>query len=516
MLTPALLALALGACTHAAPFASDAAPIPLVPDLGTWHHAIATKSKESQAYFDQGLRLHYAFHAEAAYRSFAEAARRDPTCALCRWGMALALGPSLNTPADPSRAQETQQHLAAAAALATTPAERDLVEATRTARLDGLTKKYPKDPDVLALAAEAEMNRTPWDFWTADRLHDNARQALAWVDAAIAAAPGHPGAHHFRIHLLEGGPHPEQALPDAQLLPSLMPGAGHLVHMPAHVFIRTGDYAAASAANERAVAVDQQSPLVQPESLYGTMYAAHNLQFLWYSALMEGRAKASLQAARAIQAMFPEAKVKALGEGAQGMDLMLALPLYTLVRFEKWKELLEEPAPPAAFAYETAMWRWARAWALAATGRLAEAQQAHAQFVAFVQTVPADVRVSPTYSARQLLAVATLLGEGMLQQRAGHLAEAAAALALAREAEDALGYDEPPAWWLSSREQQGRLALLRGDPAGAAAFFREDLARRPENGFALKGLVQALQAEKKGKEAAAVEARWKKAWARAD
>lgn len=524
-------ALLLAAPAHAQTCAlhgtapSGAKPM-LLPGLGHLHHAI-TATPAAQKWFDQGLRLTYAFNHDEAIRSFQEAARVDPACAMCRWGVALALGPNINLPmsAD-ARAQAAAAVKQAEALVAkgssterayvvalsrrysgTPSADADYAQAMRA-----LAEANPEDPDAQALFAEALMDLHPWDLWTKDGgLVPDAAEAERALRRALKLDPDHPGAHHFLIHVLEGSAHPEQALPSAQKLPRLMPGAGHVVHMPAHIFLRLGRYAEASAANEAAIKVDEKY-LAQTgaQGTYAAMYVAHNFAFLWFSALMEGNKERALTAARALVAHLPLQEIRAMKQQSPAVDFMLAAPLLVMVSFSEWTAILAEPPPPPDLTYLTGLWHFARALARAGTGDHAAAKQEQALFAAFVAAVPATDALGPTNPARDVLAVAQAQLQGDLARRAGDRDAAEAALRRAVALQDALHYDEPPPWPLFARIDLGAVLLEEHDFRGAAAVAREELARHPESPVALLGLSVAAHALG-DKDADAIDRRLKKA-----
>jgi tetratricopeptide (TPR) repeat protein len=511
---------------HVAP--SRAAAPPLFDDLGSWHHAVRTASPEAQKYFDQGLRLMFAFNHEEGIKAFQQAAVIDPRCSMCLWGWAVALGPNINLPTDAEREKTAWDLVARARAVSPQGSEKDYVEAVakRYANppgadrkaldqayadaMRGLSRKHPDDLDAAVLFAESMMDLRPWDLWTKDgRMQPGTDEILMTLESVLAREPRHPGANHFYIHATEASPHPEKALAAAGRLPSLMPGAGHIVHMPAHTYVRTGRYEAAAAANRRAIAVDKKYLAQSPaQGIYAMMYVTHNYQFLWAAASLEGRSAEAIQAARDVAARLPAEMVRGMEKDLPGIDYMLAPPLFALVRFGRWQEALAEPRPPADFRYLVAVWHFARGMALAALGRGGEARQEHSQLVTFSETLPKDAMLGPLNSAQVVFAVAAPLLAGEIELRSGRAAHAIPLLRQAVKAEDALNYDEPPPWPQPARLSLGEALLEAGKPAEAAQVFREDLQRYPENGWALFGLVQAGDAQAKE--------RFVRAWSHAD
>ena len=520
-----------------AAFASDSTPAapPLLKGLGHWHHAISTRDPVVQRHFDQGLRWVYAFNHDEAVRDFQFAAARDPHCAMCWWGVALALGPNINMPdVAPDQERQALEAIARARAIpGVPPKEKAYVEAVaqrfapppndRTAlnrayakAMEELAKAQPKDADAQVLAAEAKMDLHPWRLWSADGQPGLDTEAVVDALAAVLQAhPDHPGANHFFIHALEASPHPERALPEAKRLPTLMPAAGHIVHMPAHIYMRTGQYDLAVKANEQAIQVDRAYlARKHPEGMYPMMYVAHNFSFLWAAASMEGSWKKASGAAEALSARFPPDTMAMLLKMMPGMDFFVAPTVMVRIRFGKWDELLALPDPGASEPYLQAMWRYGRAVAFAAKGQKAQAEAEQKVFNGFVEAIPQDMALGPLNSARAVMAVAKASLDGELLLRRGEVAQAIPAFERAVKAQDALSYDEPPPWFLSPRQELGFALLKAARPADAEAVYREDLKRFRENGWSLFGLRAALAAQKKP--TAKVARRFRKAWAHAD
>jgi tetratricopeptide (TPR) repeat protein len=532
-----LLPLVLWACASAVaePPATDAASPTLFDNLGDYHRPISSKSKKAQAYFDQGLRLLYAFNHEEAQASFEEAARLDPACAICFWGAALTLGPNINLPALPERAQAawTLLQKARARAAAATPVERALIaalarryahppptelvaqQALDTAYANAMrdvARRFPSDADVATLFAEAMMDLRPWQLWTpAGEPQPGTKEILASLERVLRSHPDHPGANHYFIHATEASPHPELALPSAARLPSLVPGAGHLVHMPSHVYIRTGQYAAGSEANRRAIAADAAYAASHHDRpIYG-MYVAHNFQFLWATTMMEGRSAECLQAARDMLARVPAEMFKEM----QGFEYLLAYPAVALTRFGRWKEVLLEPMPAPDFPTAQGLVHQARGLAQVRTGNLPAAAAELSALDAIRQRTPATAKVAMN-SAQDVLAIAAGVLAAELALARGDREAALRQLERAAQAEDALSYDEPPDWGFPVRHQLGAALLAAGHPVQAEAVYRADLQRHPNNGWALFGLAKSLQAQGKAAEAAEARQAFDVAWKRAD
>lgn len=513
--------------------ASPPTPPPaLATNLGSYHRPISSTSEQAQAYFDQGLRLLYAFNHEEAQLAFEEATRRDSTCAICYWGAALALGPNINLPAIPERAEAAWGLLqkAQAAARTASPVERALIRAltkrythpppTEPARQNALdaayanamrevVKRFPDDPDVATLFAEAMMDLRPWDFWKSDGSpQPGTEEIVATLQGVLRAHPDHPGANHYFIHAVEASAHPEQAVASAEKLKTLEPGAGHLVHMPSHIYMRTGQYAEGSEANRKAIAVDAASTHDHP--IYA-MYIAHNFQFLWATTLMEGRSAESRQAARDMLLRVPTDMFKAM----PGFDYLLAYPVMGLARFGRWQELLNEPAPPADFPTAQALWHAARGLALVKMGDGPGATRELAEVEAIRRRTPPEAKVAMN-SARAVLSIAADVLAAELAMARGDRATALARFEHGVAAEDALSYDEPPDWGLPVRHQLGAALLAAGQPTQAEDVYRADLKRHPHNGWALFGLAQSLEAQGKTTQAAEARRDFEEAWKRAD
>jgi tetratricopeptide (TPR) repeat protein len=505
----------------------------LFDDLGT-HHRTVTASPEAAPYFDQGLRLVYGFNHDEAVRSFARSAQIDPSCAMCFWGAALAMGPNYNVPMLPDRAQAAWDALQRAVELApkTTPVEQALISALtkryksaqpldppamaplNAAYADAMrdvAKRYPEDDDVQVLFAESLMDVNPWKLWSLDgQPAPGTEEIIAALEKVLTRAPGHPGANHYCIHAIEASPRPDRALPCAERLVGLMPGAGHMVHMPAHIYQRIGRYADASAANEKAAQVDLAYMKKTRPPGYYPMYLGHNYGFLSFSSSMEGRSADSLAAARNAAKAIPPAMVDMM----PGMDFFISEPLLAMVRFGKWDDLLAEPRPEAKYKTMTAFWLHGHGMALAAKGKLADARKDLAELQKLADTAPADLTAGNN-QAKDVFVLAAKI----LEARIATLDKQKNALDLWAEAvakADKLAYSEPDDWFYSVRHYAGAAQLAAKKPKEAEATYREDLKRHPRNGWALFGLYKSLEAQHKGKEAKAAKADFDAAWAKAD
>ncbi|XXX80590.1 hypothetical protein WMF30_17695 [Sorangium sp. So ce134] len=510
----------------------DAERVPLFEGIGALHHPVTTSSALAQRYFDQGLRLVYAFNHDEARRAFEEAARLDPGLAMARWGIALTLGPNINLPADPARERAAFEAVEQARALAASASarERAYVEALaeRYAATPGgdraaldrayasamreLARRFPDDLDAGALFAEALMDLRPWDLWTLDgRPQPDTEEIVATLEGVLRRDPEHVGANHYYIHAVEASRAPERALPSAERLGELAPRAGHLVHMPSHIFLRVGRYADASDANERAVLVDRQYIREQrPEGIYPMMYFPHNLHFLSVSASMEGRSAVAERAARELGDAVSDDDVRHMPM----LEMFRPALLFALVRFGRWEDVLAEPAPPSEQRYATGIWRYARGLALASTGRPDDAaREAAALRAAFAES--AGVTIGKN-RAQDLLEIASLVLESQIASERGQTGAAVRMLQAAVRVEDTLRYFEPPDWPEPVRHTLGAALLKSGRPRDAEAAYREDLARNPDNGWSLRGLEQSLRAQGREEEAAAAHERFALAFARAD
>jgi tetratricopeptide (TPR) repeat protein len=505
----------------------------LLPGLGEHRRDVTIRSLEAQAYFDQGLALTYGFNHDEAARSYARAAELDPKCAMCFWGVALTLGPNYNMPMLPERSRAAFEALSRAKALAP---EATLVEA---ALIGALAKRYPgpqylspaemqpytvayaeamrevaaahpDDLDVQVLAAEALMDVNPWKLWTPEGTPaPGTLEIVNTLELVLAQAPEHPGANHYYIHAIEASPHPERALQSADLLGELAPGAGHLVHMPAHIYQRVGRYDDAVESNREAIAADQlYLERMKPPGYYG-FYVAHNYGFLAYAASMEGRSTESLEAARYATEHMPRDMVC----GMPGMDFFWSEPLLVMVRFGRWDEALAEPRPEDHHQTLVALWHHARGMALAARGELDGARAEAAGIRGIMRKIPED-QLAGLNSGRMVLELAAQVVEA----RAAEVAQSPDAIARWQQAvalQDRLAYNEPADWFYPVRHYLGAALLDAGRARDAEAVLREDLRRNPNNGWALYGLWRA-QTMQQAPEAAETLARFRTAWTRSD
>lgn len=500
--------------------------------LDTYHFPITTVSGQAQRWFDQGLLLLYGFNHGEAIRSFTEAAACDPDAAMPWWGIACANGMHINltevseeqwkagTEAV-ARAQERLDNeseleralIAAMSKRFTWPApeeQRPYDEAYAEA-MGAVYAKYPDHPDVGVLYAESLMNLQPWDYWTKDlKPKEHAAEFIAVLEHVLDRYPDHPQACHLYIHATEAGPSPEVAERHADLLRNRVPGAGHLQHMPSHLYARVGRYADAYDANAEAIESDHRYFKQGTDPGFYYLYHAHNLHFLAYAAMMEARYEAAMKAARALETAVPE---EVLDQYAFVIEGVVPTTLHVMIRFGKWEDVLREPAPPAKRPVMLAMHYYARGIALSALGRTEEARKEVARFRAQVKNVPQDWWV---FSNRihDVLPIADAMLEGELAYREGRLEDAWAALRRGIEAEDNLAYDEPPGWMIPVRHAMGALLMAAGEHAEAERLYREDQKNHPGNGWSLLGLKLALEAQGQPDQAAHLKPKLEMAWQR--
>ncbi len=514
---------------------------PLLGNLGSHHHAITTSSELAQRYFDEGLNLVFGFNHAEAIRSFRDALTLDPSCAMCAWGVALALGPHINAPTmDPPAQAAAWEALQRAVALAPAapPAEQAYIQAL-TARyaptpvadrgpldlayadaMRQVARQYPDDLDAATLFAEALMDLMPWAYWTADgQPTQYTDEIVATLERVLARNPNHPGANHYYIHAVEASQTPERAVPSAERLETLVPGAGHLVHMPAHIYWRVGRYLDAVRVNEDAIRSDESyfrvggAPDLPTHALYVFGYYPHNIHFIFAGAQMSGQSALAIDAARKLIANVPDEVVLQVPP----LEDFRPMPLFALVRFGRWDEVLQEPAPPPELQYATAIWHWARGLAYLRQGQLDQADAEAAALVAIAGS-PA-MRAAPLMShttAGTLLQIASSVLQGELAGARGQTDQQITALERAVAIQDRLDYIEPPAWFYPVRQSLGAALLQAGRAADAEAVYREDLRQYRNNGWSLFGLAQSLRAQGRTAEADAVQQQFQDAWQRAD
>lgn len=502
-------------------------PVFLMEGLGDLHYSITTRDSTAQKFFDQGLRLVYAFNHVEALRAFKEASLRDPSSAMMWWGQALTLGPNINdwNPKDREAMALQAIEKAKELSVSATQKEKDFILAM-SARYDGkvhddrdplnvsyrdamdkLAKKYPNDPEALVLYADAIMTSMPWDYWNKDgspkQLTSLARVAL---ESAMKKFPRHPGAHHMYIHLVEASNKPGDARKSAEFLETAMPAAGHIVHMPSHIYVRTGEYERSNNSNRLAIKADEEFlSKTDDQGLYRAGYYPHNIDFLAFGALMNGESALAIKEFNklAYQVRGVEAIVPAY------YDYYASMPLVAFVRYGKWNDILALPLPDAGKNFQiAATHHFARGMAFLRTSNLTEAKNELSKLEAIHKLDTLNSIYAFFNSTGQIVKVAAGLLKGEMLIKEGKANEGIAVLREAVAAEDELRYNEPPDWRLPVRHYLGAALLDAGHADEARRVFEDDLVRNPENGWALKGLVNCKQPD--------AQKRFEKTWKTAD
>lgn len=534
----------LGACRRAS-VESDAdlvarAGAPLFEGMGDYHRPITTNDAGAQRYFDQGMVLAFGFNHAEAIRSFRAAQRLDPDCAMCFWGEALATGPNINVTsggrAIMSPESRVAAHAAAQKALSladrVAPVERALIEA-QAVRYDGsetsdrdpldrayaeamrsVVQRFPDDDDAAAMYAEAWMNTMPWNYWSDDgQPRPETVEVIDALERIIARSPRHPLALHLYIHAVEASSDPGRAETAADTLLTLVPGSGHLVHMPAHTYWRVGRYHDAAEANVRAAAVDEQYiAQCNAQGFYPALYYPHNIHFLWAASSMEGRSAVAIDAARRVAA---NVRIEQIREFPT-VEFFRTIPLLALTQFGRWDEILAEPMPDASLRYATAIAHYARGVALARKGDLAAARRERDQLVPLRDTTEILFLDTNDYPAVTLLQIADALLEGEIAMAAGSVDAAVGHFERAVALQDGLPYMEPPFWYYPTRQSLGAALLAAGRAGEAEAVYRRELEDYPHNGWSMFGLAESLAAQGRTDEAAEVREMFTHVWARAD
>jgi tetratricopeptide (TPR) repeat protein len=505
---------------------------PRLQSLGSHVFPVTTSSDRAQLFINQGVSLSYGFNHAESGRSFREAARLDPECAMAYWGQALVIGPNINAPMDPEAEPRAYEFAQKAVALSANASEREraLIEAVAT-RYSGdpddradrdrayaeamrrVAERFPGDFDIATLYAESMMDLRPWDYWMPDGTpYAGTEEIIVLLESVMERNPKHPGALHLYIHLIEPTNQPERAEKAADALAPLAPGAGHLVHMPSHIYQRIGRYADSAAANERAALADEDYiTQCRAQGLYPMAYYPHNIHFLWFAATAEGRSEVAIEAARKVASQISDETL----EEMPMLSGFRVIPYWALARFGKWEEVLALPAPPED-PFLTGAWHYVRGLAHVAMGDLVAGQRALGR----VRRIAADpvlnyVMFSPNTAAR-IFAVAPEVLAGELAAARGEYDTAIAHLDHAVRLEDGLVYTEPTEWHYPPRHALGAVLLEAGRPAEAETVYWDDLEKFPENGWALFGLAKALRAQGKDELAGLIEARFETIWARAD
>jgi len=514
---------------HAAPAKANSAT--LMTGYGDWHHPVSTKNAQAQAFFDQGLRLIYAFNHEEAARSFQRAAELDPKLAMAYWGIAEAVGPNYNDPASQDRFVQAHAAIEKAQALAADAPESDKAYITALAKrfpadpksdlhaaaeqyrdaMRDLMKRFPDDLDAATLFAEAGMNLHPWGLWRPDGTPaEGTEEIVATLESVIRREPDHLGAVHYYIHAVEASNSPERALASANRLAQLAPAAGHIVHMPAHIYIRTGDYEAALNTNQKAALADQAYlQATGAGGIYPMMYYSHNLHFIAMAAAMNGNYVESRRGAQMLAAnVGPHVKEMPPLEG------FMTVPLAVEVRFHKWDEILKAPQPDPAMHTATVFWHFARGLALAGTGKLDEAEAEHKIVAEAEEKTPPDAifQMPINNKTKDILKIAENVLGAKISLAKNDMPATVSQLRTAVATQDLLRYDEPEDWFYPVRETLGAVLLKIGDGAGAEEVFRADLERHPRNPRSLFGLEEALRAQEKTYDAGFVRKQFDASW----
>lgn len=521
---------ALGQHSHAP--AKEPAPVMLETGLGDISHPVTTVNNQAQKFFNQGLAYMYAFNHVEATRSFKQAAQIDPQMAMAYWGVALSLGSNYNVPADGPSLIEAYSNVQKAVSLAPKASEHDraYIEALskrysadlqadqRKLAVDyknamrELTKNFPDDLDAATLYAESMMNLHPWELWSLDgKPNEDTLEIVAVLESVLRRNPNHSGANHYYIHAVEASTNAERALPSAARLGKIAPKAGHLVHMPSHVYIRTGDYYQAAKSNMDAIAVDREYIARSGnDGLYPAMYYNHNIHFLAAASAMNGRYADSIKSAREL-----EGNVKPVVKAMPMLELFLFYPIVTNTRFAMWDEVLKEPKPDPSFKITTGFWHFSRGSAYAASKQVDKAQAELDALKALDKTLTDEVRLF-TNTAAAVLKIAELELEGRIAMARGDKKAAIDLLEQAVAAEDATNYAEPADWDLPVREVLGGMLFSTGNYAAAEKVFRAEILRRPRNGRALFGLAESLRRQNKQGAAQSVQVEFENAWQYAD
>ena len=531
-------AIAVAGCAtgHNRPRAANSqSSVPDRSGLGNLNHPVSTSNRDAQRAFDEGLTLVYGFNHDEAIRRFTKAAELDPKLAMAHWGIALALGPNYNIDVGPPREKAAYEQIQTAMKLAQSSAsqpEKDYIAALAkrysndpnadlkklardyAAAMKELSQKYPDDLDAATLYADAMMNLRPWKLYTPDgKPEEGTDQIVAALESVLKRNPDHVGANHLYIHAVEASTHPERAMEAAARLPGLAPAAGHLVHMPSHVYIRTGDYEAASNTNVAAVEVDEDFLKQRPDAgVYAMMYYPHNIHFVAVSRAIEGRSKESIAAAEKLAkqvqphvAMMPP------------LEAFCTIPDFVLVKLHRWDEILARPEPDATKMPLThAAWRFARGCAFAGKGDVNKAQAEHDALASEVQRLPSDSLYGMLNRTKDVFDVADKYLQARIAIARKDNAAAIELLGSAVKAEDNLTYSEPPDWIIPCREALGSALMRAGKFADAEQVFRADLQKNARSGRSLCGLRESLKAQGKMYDAQLVDQQLQSSWKNAD
>ena len=519
---------------------SSRAGAPLFAGLGNFHHPITTTEAGAQRYFDQGMILAFAFNHAESIRSFRAAQKLDPECAMCYWGEALATGPNINVTSDGQVIMSDDDRITAFAVLQeavvrtgkVSDIERAYIEALEQ-RYDGnpesdrqpldlayaeamgkVAKQYPYDLDAGALYAEALMNTMPWNYWEENgNPKPETETVIRQLERVLLSKPDHPLALHLYIHAIEASSQPGRAEKAADTLATLVPGAGHLVHMPAHIYWRVGRYHDASAANIEAARVDEEYILqCNAQGFYPAAYYPHNIHFLWAASTMEGRSGLSINSALRVAKNVNLDQIKQFPT----VEFFHTIPLLSYVRFGKWDEILKLSEPPADLQYSRGIHHYARGIALAATGQGDSAVEELDSLLRYQDTVSINFLDKHGYPASTLLEIAAELLKGDIEFYDKRYDEAASHFEKAVVLQDQLPYTEPPFWYYPTRQSLGHALIMMGEPYKAEAVYRQDLRDYPRNGWSMFGLVQSLKLQGKHIEASIIDKRFQEVWQMSD
>ncbi len=508
--------------------------VPLLNNLGKHHHEITTTSPVAQQYFDQGLIFIYGFNHKEAYLSFQEATKLDPNCAICYAGMALALGPNINAPMDQKAMPTAYETIKKAHQLSKNASakEQAYIEALRQRyspqpvddrsgldlayanAMKAVVKQYPDDLDAATLYAEALMDLMPWNYWLeGGEPKPETKEIVATLESVLAKKPQHPGATHYYIHAVEASNHPEKAEAAADNLRDTVPGSGHLVHMPSHIYLRIGRYHDAALANEKAMKSDEiYLANTQEKGLYSALYYPHNIHFFWSAASMEGRSQEAIAAARKLVNKVSNSQI----QGFPWSEIFLPSPYFSFVQFRQWDEMLTEPKPSEEFTYTNAMWHYGRGMAWVGKEQLDKAvieEQAISELLSNNSLEKIEAAGVP---ATQLINIADELLQGKIATSKQEKEQATAHYQKAVELQDEVPYMEPPYWYYPSRYSLGTVLFQQGKFTEAEAVYRQDLQQHPHNGWSLFGLAESLKAQGKTDEMITIEKEFKDAWTHAD
>lgn len=516
---------------EADPFSQTEPIAPKLSGLGDYSFPVTTSIAESQYFFNQGLRLTYAFNHSEALRAFKEAVRLDPANAMAYWGWALVLGPNINLPMQTYVREQAFKAIQKASELTSLVSKREAAFIDALARrysddpsvarptldrdyaeaMKGVVKRYPADLDALTLYGAALMNLSPWDYWHDDMSpKSNTHKILDAFESVLERDPRHPGAIHYYIHTVELA-QPKKAESYADTLVDLMPGAGHMVHMPSHIYMRVGRYQDAYEVNKQASEVDERYiAQCKAQGVYPLNYYPHNLHFLVWAAMFQGKSKIALEGARRVQEQMPLEMVKIF----KLLEGFLAQPMYVMVRFGLWEKALEEPAPLKSFRFVTGVWHYMRGVAWANLGEISKAKKELADLRELRRTLPKDYTIGRAPASR-LLGIAELLVSADVKRASGDLDEAIDLLARATRIEDSLEYNEPPDWYFPTRHVLGATLIEAGYLDEAEEIYWQDLRKAPQNGYSLRGLLNVAE-KKADPRFGGYKSKFDESWRRAD